>query len=164
MKKTIILLLAVLTCSCSSPIRQAQAPAPTPSPDVWATLAATGSSIEASFDGRACTISGPSTLAPGQYVVALVNTSGESAYLYIARNSPGWTWEDVLQDIGTPPSTAATERNIAILASDRLAFGDEVDYRQFTLKIEGEYHIVVQGHGPYWGIWPCGPFFVKADQ
>jgi hypothetical protein len=129
-----------------------------------ATLTAIGSSIEATFDGNACTISGPATLAPGEHVIALVNTSGENAYLYVGRNDPGHTWHDVLEDIGTPPNPDAPTRGIAILEWDYVAYGDEADYRQYTLEIEAEYHITIQGHGQYFGIWPCGPFFVKAAQ
>jgi hypothetical protein len=68
----------------------------------------------------------------------------------------------VVNEIGTPPSTDLTARGVAIMKADYTAFGDKVDYRQFTFDVEGEYNITVQGHGQYYGRWPCGPFSVKA--
>jgi hypothetical protein len=152
MKRTFILLIAALVCCCSSPIQQEQEPTSTPGPDMLATLTAIGPSIEVAFDGHACTISGSTVLALGVHVISLVNTSGENAYLGVGRNNPGHTWQDVVKDIGTPPSTDLTARGVAIMRADYLVFGDEADYRQFTFDIEGEYNITVQGHGQYYGM------------
>jgi len=37
---------------------------------------------------------------------------------------------------------------------------EKVSYRQYSFKIAGEYHIVIEGQGKYTGIWLCGPFKV----
>lgn len=176
MRNLTILLLATFISSClpsinqipiSSPIspaaQQAGEAASTSTPDIPGTLVAIGPSIEAMFDGNSCSLEGSTSIAPGKHVISLNNTSEENAYLYVARNSPGWTWQDVLEEIGTPPATEGEARNIAIMQWDHVAFPNEqVSYRQYTFVIEAEYHIAVQGHGQYYGIWPCGPFYVEA--
>jgi hypothetical protein len=150
-ERTLILLMAALVCCCSSASQQGQEPASTPGPDTLATLTAIGPSIEFAFDGHTCTTSGSTTLAPGVHVITLVSTSGENAYLGVGRNNAGHTWQDVVKEIGTPPSTDLTARGVAIVRADTTVFGDEVDYRQFTFDIEGEYNITVQGHGQHYG-------------
>jgi hypothetical protein len=178
MRKPAILLLAAFICSCSpstyqpptsSPIqpgtRQAGGATPASSPNILATLVAVGPSIEARFDGNGCSLEGSTSITPGEHVISLTNTSGENAYLYVARNYAGYTWEDVLKEIGTPPATDTQARNIAIMQWDHMASSNErVSYRRYTFVIEAEYHIVVQGHGQYYGIWPCGPFYVQAAK
>jgi hypothetical protein len=132
-------------------------------PDILGTLIAKGPSIEVTFDGHNCTVGGSTEIMMGEQVIVLYNQSGQNAYLYVARRYPGKTWQDVLDDIGTPGSTAGEPKEVAIMRWDHLVFADSiVSYRQYTFKFEGGYHIVVQGHGEYYGIWPCGPFDVVA--
>jgi hypothetical protein len=178
MRNLTSLFFATLISCCSPSINQTPTSSPIPAaspqagqavliptPDILGTLVATAPSIEAMFDGKACSIEGSASITPGAHVISLNNTSGENAYLYVARHHAGYTWQDVLKEIGTPPALDAEERNIAIMRWDHMASVNErVSLRQYTFVIEAEYHIVVQGHGEFYGIWPCGPFYVEAAQ
>jgi len=153
-----------LTPEPSSPtpaVKATQTPAPQPTLDILSTLIAKGPSIEVTFDSTGCTVAGSPELPAGEHVIVLYNDSGESAYLFPARHYPGKTWQEILQDIGTPGSTDAQAKDIVLLPWDYFETADErVSYRQYDFSSEGEYHIVVEGQGKYHGIWPCGPFQV----
>jgi hypothetical protein len=70
-----------------------------------------------------------------------------------------------MDELGPPPARDPEARNIALMQWDHVAFTNEqISCRQYTFLIEAEYHIVFQGHGQYFGIWPCGPFYVEATQ
>jgi len=167
MKTMIYLCMAFLLVSCSSLLsptkKSPELPAPTPSPDLVKTLIAFGPSIEVTFDGKQCTIESFSEITTGEQVIVLDNKSGASAYIYVGRNYPGTTWQDILKDMGTPGSTEAKAKNLAIVPWVHMANADEkVSYREYQFKFVGEYHIVIEGQGDFSGIWPCGPFNVIA--
>jgi len=165
MKTMIYLCMAFLLVSCSSLLsptkKSLELPAPTPSPDLVSTLIAFGPTINVTFDGKQCTMGGSSEITTGKQVIAFNNLSGEAGYLYVGRNYPGTTWQDVLKDIRTPGATSAKAKNVAILPWDHMAIADEkVSYREYQFIFVGEYHIVIEGQSDYFGIWPCGPFQV----
>lgn len=135
---------------------------PTATLDRLSTLIAISPSIEVTFTEKGCSVNVLKELSKGKHVIVLINQSGEAGYIFIARNYPGWTWEDVLKDIGTPGSQSAKARNMVLLQSDDFKVADEkVSYRLFTLNIPAEYNIVFEGSGKYNGIYPCGPFVIK---
>jgi len=140
------------------------APTLVATPDLVGTLVAKGVTLEITFDGNTCAVAGPQQVTTGEQVFLLTNLSGRSAYLWVGRQYPGVTWQDVLDAMGPSGSYSTVPQGVAIVVSDHLAFeGTTLSYRQYTFQFEGEYHVVVEGRrGDLMGFWPCGPFTVVA--
>jgi len=135
----------------------------TPNTEVISTMIAIGQSIEVTFDGSQCTMTGSPDILSGSRVIIFHNLSSENAYLYVGRNNPGITWQDILRIVGTPPGNIEPPAKDFSFVSweHKEALDAQTYYEQFQFKFPGEYHIVVQGHGEFLGFWPCGPFFIK---
>ncbi len=155
--------LCLASCSSLAPtVGATPQPPPLARHDVVSTLVAIGPMIEVSFDGTECTVRGPSEVPVGTQVFKFINSTGHIAIPWVARNYPGKTWQDALDEIGTPGSEVSETWDwIAILGPDRyISESPSISYRQYDLTIEAEYQIVVEF--PTDHLWPCGPFHVVA--
>ncbi len=150
--------------SATIPATEEQSVEPTarPTPALAATLMAIGPSIEAAFDGQKCTLTGAKQVATGERVISFENDSDVNAYLFVGRNYPGKTLEQVLVDMGTPGSYVDVPQGVAILAWDHSVTVGKVSYLAYTFTIVAEYHIAVEVHGEKIGFYACGPFEVVA--
>ena len=139
-----------------------QMPTPTVDHNLVSTVVASGPMIEVTFDGKECTMNGPSRIPVGGFVLKFNNLTDHSATPWLSRHYPGKTWQDVLDFLGPPGSYIdETPGWIALLAYQRsVTERPGVSYRQYNLTLEAEYDIIVEMTSDYF--WPCGPFTVQS--
>jgi hypothetical protein len=168
MKLTISILLALLPVACSSP--PIQSPTATRLPPKAATLIAAGPSLEVTFDGHTCAISGETPLSVGKQVFLLHNDSSQRSFLWAGRLYGDKRWADFLQwfqdHCGTPGSicdrTGEAPWISWLFESASADVGSDERYFEFDLHEEGEYFLLAS-----WldgSVWPCGPYQVGPSE
>jgi hypothetical protein len=168
MKPSYSLLLTLALAACSSaPI---QPPTATSLPPKAATLVAATPSLEVTFDGSNCAITGETPLSLGEHVFLLHNASPQRSLLITGRLYGDRRWEDFLQwfedHCGTPGSicdrTGEAPWISWLFETASAEVGSEQRYFQYALDQEGEYFLVAS-----WldgSVWPCGTFRVGASE
>ena len=139
------------------------APTQAITPEIYLTMVAAIPAIEVTFDGTQCTTNESPELTFGEQLISFSNISDQTAYMFLFRNYPGKTWQDVLLGMGTPGSDPEIPNWIAMIPYDHsMPIDSHLTYQQFSFQIEGEYGIVVETREVTEGTWPCGPFTVVA--
>lgn len=168
MKYSYSLILALVLVACSS--GPTQSPTTTSLPSKAATLVATAPSLEVTFDGSNCTISGVTPLTIGEHVFLLHNDSPQRALLITGRLYEGKQWEDFLEwfaeHCGTPGSicdrTGEAPWISWLFETASFTAGSEQRYFQYALDQEGEYFLVAELLDT--SVWPCGAFRVGVSE
>lgn len=143
-------------------IRFTRTPTLKPTSDLIPTLIAMGPMIAVTFDGLDCKVDGPTTLVIGDQVFKFTYTTDGQAFLGLARNYPGKSWQDVLNFLGEPGSQHDTFPVwISMLGYKKSVYeSSSVHYYLFEFTVAGEYHMIAEYPRGSW--WPCGPFSVRT--
>ena len=161
MKKHGLLLMAILPAifiSCTTGISQQ-------STDLRETHAPMPSyyEFEVTFDGRQCSVIGPSETTTGSRMFLFTNNSGKRAILYVCRLEAGKSWNDVLDYIGEPgsdvPEVGWCRKTVGTLEGT-----EERSYAKAFSFQEGEYCILCEQTEDPAGIWPGSSFNVRSIE
>jgi hypothetical protein len=172
MRLTTSLLLSFLPISCSSIPFAAQS-YPTASvvteadSDVRATLIATVPSVEVTFDGKECTVSGDTDITVGEHVLVFHNLSEKDTHLSVDRHYPGNSWDDALdwveENCGPPGAFCDHDPPwmVPVPYSKSTFDGLSTRYLLYDFSIAADYSLWAYTSGLL--LWPCGRLSVAAE-
>ena len=122
-------------------------------------------SIEVTFDGNKCILSGSSDLELGVHQITVINSSDFQGRMTICRADKGKVWQDILDfdygddedmdsELGWPPWCLGFP-SVSVISED----SNQVVY-EYTLRDEGQYFVVWEQSEPD-AVWPCAPLIVE---
>lgn len=164
MKRVFLVFLGLLSASCSP--AQALAPMGTPTTDARATLIASPTTFEITFDGETCVVDGPEEVTMGEHMLVLHDRSDLSAYHVVVRHYPDHSFEDemkwVEENCGPPGSYCDGDSGLiaGYQPSKSTIDAEGNSYKLIDFAFEAEHSLWVGTPQGYW--WPCSAFFVVA--
>ena len=126
---------------------------------------ASDNTLNVSFDGDECVLSGPSDLETGAHLITVENSSENQGWMRICRGDKGYVWQDILdfdfsddEDIDTelewPPwCQGFPASSVASADSNQVVY-------EYKLTHEGQYFVVWEQNEPD-AVWPCAPLTVQ---
>jgi hypothetical protein len=132
---------------------------------IFASACSGNDSIEVTFDGDKCVLSGPSDLETGAHLITVINSSEFQGWMRICRGDKGYVWQDILDfdfrddaDMDTelewPPWCQGFPSSSVVRADS-----NQVVY-EYKLRHEGQYFVVWEQNEPD-AVWPCAPLTVQ---
>ena len=170
LKILFIIIISLLTVGCSSTIDTPTPIPPTTPPEPTATAEPTPSpepeGIVVTFDGRGCTVTGPTELPVGDQPFILIDNSDQEVDLWVSRLLDGKTLGDLIADQSAPgvwwpaPEWVEYSRLTSGPLRNRQGEGEIWNY---LVDVEGDYFIYVGHHTPEKkSLWFCAPLTVVA--
>jgi len=121
--------------------------------------------FEVNFDGKDCTLSGPTNIPTGEYRIPLNDQGHPGLYVWIGQTLEGKTWQDALDLQSYPEEWVPAPDWVRKAKITYHGYDAQIDRYIFTYTFDeaGEYQVWLENKSAI-KLWPCAPFVVFEAQ
>jgi ABC-type transport system substrate-binding protein len=161
MKKVLFIMIVLLLVTACATTQPAPTSTSLPPTDTSVPPTQVPQPIEVTYDGKGCTVTGPTELPMGEHQFIFRDLTEKNADLYVEYFSEGKTFQDYL-DLQSKPGEYVNYQPWAQQAIKRgTEWNESIDGKVYTYLLNEEAeHIILIGENWSRNVWFCAPLWV----